>query len=145
VTVADAFHWFDQAAALVEIARVLRPGGGLAVLSTAPDWSGASWAHELGTLLASERPEHPHFDGPSWREAVQAMSGWGPLREIGVSAAQPANPELIPDYIASMSWVAAMPDERRAELIDTVTALVAAGETPTELKVSVVVGLCARL
>ena len=45
VTVADAFHWFDQSVALGEIRRVLRPGGGLAVLSTVPDWGGASWAH----------------------------------------------------------------------------------------------------
>ncbi len=47
VTVADAFHWFDRTIALTEIARVLRPGGGLAVLTTVPDWGGASWAHEV--------------------------------------------------------------------------------------------------
>ena len=33
VTVADGFHWFNHAQALAEIRRVLRPGGGLAVLS----------------------------------------------------------------------------------------------------------------
>src|SRR5204863_4913380 len=31
VTVAQAFHWFDPAAALAEMARVLRPEGGLAL------------------------------------------------------------------------------------------------------------------
>jgi ubiquinone/menaquinone biosynthesis C-methylase UbiE len=56
VTAADAFHWFDHALALAEIRRVLRPGGGLAVLSTVPDWSGASWAHEVGTLMAECAP-----------------------------------------------------------------------------------------
>ncbi len=35
VTSAQAFHWFDQALALSEIARALRPGGGLAAWNTA--------------------------------------------------------------------------------------------------------------
>ena len=39
VTVADAFHWFDHAAALAEIRRVLRPGGGLALVAVVPDWT----------------------------------------------------------------------------------------------------------
>jgi SAM-dependent methyltransferase len=61
VTVADAFHWFDHAVALAEIKRVLRPGGGLAVLSAVPDWSGASWAHEVGTLIAGMLTAHPQI------------------------------------------------------------------------------------
>jgi SAM-dependent methyltransferase len=75
VTVADAFHWFDHAAALAEIGRVLRPGGGLAVLSAVPDWSGASWAHEVGTLIAGMRTEHPKFDGATLA-GVRACGRW---------------------------------------------------------------------
>ena len=141
MTVGDAFHWFDQAAALVEIRRVLRPGGGLAVLATVPDWSGASWAHELGTLMQRERPEHPHFDGPSWKEAVRAAGGWSAPREIRVSASQPARPERIVDYIASMSWVAAMPERHRAETLAQVGAMVEAGQMPEQLTIHAVVGL----
>jgi SAM-dependent methyltransferase len=144
VTVADAFHWFDHAAALAEIRRVLRPGGGLAVLSTVPDWGGASWAHEVGTLMADLRPEHPHFDGPSWQDAVRAAGDWSAPREIRVTTMQPAVPERVPDYLASMSWVAALPDDRRAEMLAQVGAIVSAGETPAELPVHVVVGLSTR-
>jgi SAM-dependent methyltransferase len=75
VTVADAFHWFNQAAALREIQRVLIAGGGLAVLRILPDWSGASWAHEVGTLIAELRPDHPQFEGPRWQEVARAEGG----------------------------------------------------------------------
>jgi SAM-dependent methyltransferase len=141
VTVADGFHWFDQAPALAEIQRVLTPNGGLAVVSTVPDWSGASWAHELGSLIQDLRPEHPYFDGPPWQEAVLAVGGWTPPREIRVSSSQPADPARIVDYVASMSFVAALPDGRRAELLAEVARLVESGETPAELPVHAVVGL----
>jgi SAM-dependent methyltransferase len=143
VTVADAFHWFDQAAAIREIRRVLRPGGGLAVLSTMPDWGGASWGHELGTLIAQTRPAHPWFDGVSWRDAIRTSGGWTELREIRVSVRTAADPARIVDYVTSMSWVAAMSEGRRAEMLAQVGALVDAGCTPGELMVHFVVGLTA--
>jgi SAM-dependent methyltransferase len=141
VTVADGFHWFDHEPALAEIQRVLRPGGGLGLLSTVPDWSGASWAHEVGTLLAGRRPEHPYFEGPPWQDAVRAAGGWSEPREIRVTSSQPSRPERMVDYIASMSWVAAMDEQERAETLEEVGVLVAAGETPAELPVHVVIGL----
>jgi SAM-dependent methyltransferase len=144
VTVADAFHWFDPADALGEIRRVLRPGGGLAVLSTVPDWGGASWADEVGTLLMSLRPEHPHFDGPSWQHSVRAAGGWSAPREIRVTTWQPARPERIVDHIASMSWVAALPDEQRGETLAQIGAIMAAGETPDAFPLHVVIGLTGR-
>jgi SAM-dependent methyltransferase len=141
VTVADAFHWFDQAVALAEIRRVLRPGGGLAVLSTTPDWSGASWAHEVGTLIGGLRPGHPHFDGPPWQDAVRAAGGWTAPREIRVTAWQPAHPERMVDYLGSLSWVAALPEDQRAEIFAQVERIINAGETPPELTVHVLIGL----
>lgn len=141
VTVADAFHWFDQAAALTEIRRVLRPGGGLALLRATPDWSGASWVRDVGELIGAARPEHPAFDGPPWQEAVRATGGWSEPRELRVTTTTPASPEQLVDYIASISWIAAMPRERREELIARVGELVHAGETPAELPVHVTIGL----
>ncbi len=145
VTVADAFHWFDHAPALREIRRVLQPGGGLAVLSTVPDWSGASWAHEVGTLMAGLRPEHPHYDGPPWQDAMRDAEGWSALREIRVSGDQPARPERFVDYIGSISWMAALPEEQRTETLGQIDELVRAGETPPELPLHVVIGLATTI
>lgn len=141
VTVADAFHWFDQTAALREIQRVLVPRGGLAVLRIVPDWSGASWAHEVGSLIGKLGRDHPQFHGPRWQDTAIAEGCWTTPRELRLTMSQPARPEGILDYIASMSWMAALPDEQRAETLARVGDLIAAGETPNELPVHVIGGV----
>ncbi len=143
-TIADAFHWLDGAAALAEVARVLVPGGGLALVATHPDWSGASWAHELGALINDSRPEHPYFNGPSWAQSIAAAGGWSEPREIRVRVSHPADIAAIPDYIRSMSWVAAMEAERRTALIARAEQLLDAGETPAELAVVFRIAFCER-
>ncbi len=141
VTVGDGFHWFDQARAVEEIRRVLGPKGGLAILTTIPDWGAASWGHEVGTLLMQMRPEHPFFDGPPWHEAVREAGGWTEPREVRVTTSQPADREGIVAYVASMSFVAALPEEERVARLSEVARIVEAGETPEELPVQVVIGL----
>ncbi len=139
VTVADAFHWFDQGPALAEIARVLVPGGGLALVSMAPDWSGASWAQEVGELIGSLRPEHPHFDGPPWPEVVRAAEGWADPWDLRLTRSVAAAPERIVDYVASMSFIAALPAAERETHLARVGEIVAAGETPERLGVHVTI------
>jgi hypothetical protein len=141
VTAAVAFHWFDHAAALEEIRRVLVPGGGLAVVAMVPDWGAASWAHELGTLIAELRPEHPHFDGPRWQDSVRAAGGFTEPREIRVITKQPADPARLLDHVASFSWVAAMPPDERADTLARMQAIIDAGETPEEVSNRAIIGL----
>jgi SAM-dependent methyltransferase len=138
VTVGDAFHWFDHAAALAEIERVLRPEGGLAVLTTVPDWSGASWAHEVGTVLASLRSGHPLYEGAQWLDYVRRTDRWTAPREICVTALQPADAERVLAYIASISWIAALREREREQTLSHIGALIHAGETPAELPLHVV-------
>jgi SAM-dependent methyltransferase len=144
VTVADGFHWFEPEDALAEIARVLRPSGGLALLACAVDWGGASWAHEVGTAIVELRGEHPLFDGPSWQESVKAAGGWTEPREIQLTFTLQSDTEQVIDYIASMSWMAAMPEQRRVDTLARVGAIIRAVGSPSELPVHVRVGLTAR-
>jgi SAM-dependent methyltransferase len=56
VIAASAWHWVDEARAVPEVARVLRPGGWLSLLWNGPDrsvdWMGTLWAG--GTPLSEE-------------------------------------------------------------------------------------------
>jgi hypothetical protein len=74
---------------------------------------------------------------------VRAAGGWTEPREIRVTTSQPARPERLVDYLASMSWVAALPEPRRAQTLARIDAIVRAGETPAELPVHVSIGLTA--
>jgi SAM-dependent methyltransferase len=144
VTIADAFHWFDQPRALREIARALRPEGGLALVTVVPDWREASWGDELGQLIHRSRPSHPQFDGTPWQEAVRAAGGWLEPWEVSVIARGPADPERVIDYVGSFSWVAAMDDEEQRAMLQRVRVLLEGGETPAQLPVRFFVTLTRR-
>lgn len=144
VTVADGFHWFDRPRALQEIRRVLRPGGGLALLNTRPDWRAASWSEELvGLLVENRRVRHPHFDGRPWHEYVREAEGWGEPWEIRVTTYPRADVGRLLDHLASMSWIAAMPEDRRARLLHRARELLESGHTPERLPLHVEIGLAA--
>ena len=58
VVCAQSFHWFDHPVALPEIARVLRPGGSLALVWNERD-EGIPWVRKLGRLLHEHSQDSP--------------------------------------------------------------------------------------
>jgi SAM-dependent methyltransferase len=145
VMIADAFHWFDRPRALSEIRRVLARGGGVALLNTVPDWSGASWAHELGTLVTDARPEHPNFDGRPWQEFVREADGFAEPWELQVTTYGPADPERVLAHMSSISWIVGLPEPERADVLARMRAIIQAGETPERFALHVEVGLTTLL
>jgi SAM-dependent methyltransferase len=61
VTAAQAFHWFDQHRALTEIARILKPSGGLALFWNARDAERSPFLADYADLLrrSTVSPEDP--------------------------------------------------------------------------------------
>jgi hypothetical protein len=58
-----------------------------------------------------------------------------------VTTNRPASPERLLDYLASTSWIAAMPERERSEALARIETMVRAGETPPEMPNQVIIGL----
>jgi SAM-dependent methyltransferase len=120
---AQAFHWFDGPRALVEIARVLRPAGGLALIWNARDQS-VPWVAELTALLDHHAGDAPRHRSNAWRGVFEGHARFTPLETATFAYQQPiASTEALVDRVASISFVASLADEPRAALLDEVRAL----------------------
>lgn len=122
VFVAQAFHWFANDVAVAEIARVLRPGGILALLwnealdpSPLPDAYRRRLAQLRAATPAPEIDEHLLDDAP-----------FGELHEAFVDHEQVSDREDALAFAASVSWVASRDD--REQVLEELAALLPAGE-----------------
>jgi SAM-dependent methyltransferase len=132
VTVAQAFHWFDADAALVEIHRVLRRGGGLGLIWNVME-ADAEWLTALRELVHGIRGSVPAYGVSPWREAFRATPLFTPLRERTFGFVHELDEDSLVDRIVSTSYVAALPEPDRAGLVADVRALVA--DAPRPLRV----------
>ncbi|HEY7258984.1 MAG TPA: class I SAM-dependent methyltransferase [Gaiellales bacterium] len=132
VTVAQAFHWFDADAAIVEIHRVLRPGGGLGLIWNVMG-SDTEWLAALRELVHGIRGSVPAYGVSPWQEAFRASSLFRPLTQRTFDLVHELDEDGLIDRIVSTSYVAALPDADRARLADQVRALVR--DVPRPLRV----------
>jgi SAM-dependent methyltransferase len=122
ITVAQAFHWFDAPRALAEMARVLRPGGGLGLIWNERDES-VPWVRELGRIIRWDL--HMTWVGTDWREVVDASGRFTPMRRQSFPYGQDLDVDALIDRVTSTSFVAAMSEGERAPLLEQVRVLVA--------------------
>jgi ubiquinone/menaquinone biosynthesis C-methylase UbiE len=126
--IGNAFHWFDGDAAVGELARVLRPGGGLAVLWNIGLSSEPPWPRRLEQLVdelrADALPSARDCTSGMWRPALdRARQLFEPLRFSTFAHEQLLDQEAFVSGIASFSFIAAMPDDDRHAVLDQVRAL----------------------
>ena len=124
VVVAQAFHWFRVEEALGEVARVLRAGGGLALLWNERDES-VPWVAELSALVRwGDRPA-PSYEGVDWPAAVAATGAFRAMARAGFTIDQHLDGATLVDRVLSTSYVAAWPAADQERLADGVRGLVA--------------------
>jgi SAM-dependent methyltransferase len=131
VTVATAFHWFDGELALAEFHRVLKSGGGLAIIWNVRDES-VEWVETLSRLVGAAVEEGSDADTLEhanylleleWRDAFDRTGLFTPLREATFPHVHEADVETQVARFLSISFVATLPAERRARLGADIEAL----------------------
>jgi SAM-dependent methyltransferase len=117
VFVGEAFHWFDWDRALVEIQRVVRSGGGLAVIQRAwgeqeqPGLLPRPFKEQLDAIWARFHGDGTR-DFPDW-VAIAGLSG----PESHVDVVQISGRDLV-DLHLTASTPASIDDAERAELAE---------------------------
>jgi SAM-dependent methyltransferase len=124
ITVAQAFHWFDGAGALRQFARVLRPGGGVAVVYNHRDRA-VPWLAAVNRLVEVHRFGTPQQWDGRWREAFSADGPFTALEEAAFDNPQVLTPDEFVGRIRSMSYVGALPAGDQARLLGDVAEVLA--------------------
>ena len=117
VVCAQAFHWFDQQAALTEIGRVLRPGGRVALVWNTRD-DRVPWTAMLSETIGSETVAAT--DG---EEPIVASGLFGPVEQATFSFVQRLGRKELFDLVRSRSYCAVMASTERDEVLVRVSEL----------------------
>jgi SAM-dependent methyltransferase len=118
VTVGQAMHWFRLDRALPEMARVLRPGGRLALFYNSRD-DGVAWVRALADVVG-DHADHASAHREDRPDVLEPFvpEDFGQFRQE-----QELDADGLVDLVGSRSYVITMPDAERAMLLDRVREL----------------------
>ncbi|TDO94612.1 class I SAM-dependent methyltransferase [Enemella evansiae] len=132
VTVGESVTRFAPGLALAEFARVLRPGGHLAVVFNTRDDT-VPWVKRLARLLQSEDPTAMRGDYGTETVAALDESPYFPeVEEKSFRNWMPIDRDGLLQMVRSRPALAGLQTERLAELLDQVGALYDASARPPE-------------
>jgi SAM-dependent methyltransferase len=128
VTAAAAFHWFDLDRALPEFHRVLRPGGALAVVRNYRDLRDPVQA-SVQEIIGAYVPDERAFE--AWKPIMEATLYFDGPEIFETTHEQLVDADGLAERVGTTSYVARLPDEERADVLDRVRAVGA--EQPEEV------------
>ncbi|MBW3589332.1 MAG: class I SAM-dependent methyltransferase [Actinobacteria bacterium] len=127
----QSFHWFHTEKALRDFYRVLRPGGGLALLWNHREVS-AGWTEEVTRIMDRHEPAARQLDASTtWPNDFERVGLFSPLQKQQFEHSQVVDLKTLLAAVKSRSYIASLnePDQRR--VLDEVLELV---ETHPDLK-----------
>lgn len=132
--VAEAFHWFDAAAAARELARVIRPGGMLRLVFNV--WKGP-FRPSLGPgargLLARIGPGGgAKVVAGEWKRGFDGLP-FTPLQERHVDHEDVANRERVVAHLVSTSSAGALPEQERRMIAEALREAIREDEYRVEI------------
>ena len=116
VVAAQCFHWFDLDLALPEIARVLKPGGHIALVWNVRDQR-IPWARKLGRVIGSQEQDYNDV-----AQALVVSELFGFVEDAKFMVWQHVNRESLKDLVLSRSHVSTLDDEAREAKLAEVLA-----------------------
>jgi SAM-dependent methyltransferase len=121
VTVAQAFHWFDADRALQEIHRVLRRGGGLALIWNARDERQPLQA-ALSEIFDRYEGDTPRRNQRDWKSLLGKSGLFERSSRVLFEHVQPVDEQAVVDRVLSVSFMASLPREEQDVVAQEVRA-----------------------
>jgi ubiquinone/menaquinone biosynthesis C-methylase UbiE len=122
ILAAAAFHWFDGRRALTEFHRVLRPGGGLGLI-----WNRRPREDELhaaiNEIIDPYRGDTPSHIAGAWRVALDETDLFVSDGELATAFEQVFDLERFVDRIGSISFIAALDERERTDVLGRIRAV----------------------
>jgi SAM-dependent methyltransferase len=137
VFAAECFHVFAAEPALVEIERVLQPGGTLVLMWNLPAGPTEPSIAAVEEMLRRRAPEDLLYDAvdlSSTRYASGELlapfesSPFEPLNEARLDNPQTIDRDGVFAFLASMGWLSDLPGEERLPLLEQVRSMLSARE-----------------
>ncbi|MGH2829879.1 MAG: methyltransferase domain-containing protein, partial [Actinomycetota bacterium] len=125
VVVAQGFHWFDGEAALAEVHRTLRPGGGLGLVWNVRDAT-VSWVGGLDRIFDRHEGDVMRFWRGEWRKPFLSTASFTPLERADFRHEQPTSHEGVVERVLSVSFIAALDAAERERVTNEVRAMLRA-------------------